>query len=145
MSYFGIGIYRPKFKQNIGTLWRSAYLLGASFIFTIEGEFKEYPTDTQKTWKQIPCYQYNYLSEVIFPVDCKIIGVETRQVFPSAIDLPDFKHPKSCIYLLGNESNGLPLHLLDSFDDCVSIPAIKKQSYNVAMAGTIIMYDRMKK
>lgn len=33
--YFAIGIYHPKTEMNMGTLWRSAYQLGASYIFTI--------------------------------------------------------------------------------------------------------------
>ncbi len=35
MAYFEIGIFHPKTKENIGTLWRSAYQLGAAGIFTI--------------------------------------------------------------------------------------------------------------
>ena len=34
-GYFGIGIINPKSKTNVGSLWRSANILGASFIFTI--------------------------------------------------------------------------------------------------------------
>lgn len=36
-GYFGIGIYNGKNTANIGTLWRSAAILGANFIFTIDG------------------------------------------------------------------------------------------------------------
>ena len=35
MPYFEIGVYHPKKEVNIGTLWRTAYQLGASVIFTI--------------------------------------------------------------------------------------------------------------
>ena len=35
-EYFGIGIYKPKTQENIGSLWRTAYILGASFIFFID-------------------------------------------------------------------------------------------------------------
>ena len=34
-GFFGIGIVAGKTAGNIGTLWRSAYQLGASFTFTI--------------------------------------------------------------------------------------------------------------
>jgi len=30
VSYFGIGIYQGKTESNVGTLWRSAYQLGAA-------------------------------------------------------------------------------------------------------------------
>ena len=31
-GYFGIGIYASKVSANIGTLWRSADLMGADFM-----------------------------------------------------------------------------------------------------------------
>ena len=34
-GFFGIGIFHAKNEENIGTLWRSASILGADFIFTI--------------------------------------------------------------------------------------------------------------
>ena len=34
-GYFGIGILNNKTKFNIGTLYRSAFIFGASFIYTI--------------------------------------------------------------------------------------------------------------
>lgn len=34
-GYFGIGIFHGKSSENLGTLWRSAAILGADFIFTI--------------------------------------------------------------------------------------------------------------
>ena len=32
-GYFGIGIHCPKVTKNIGTLWRTAHILGADFMF----------------------------------------------------------------------------------------------------------------
>lgn len=48
-GYFEIGIFHSKTEQNIGTLWRSAYQLGASGIFTIGKRYKEMSSDTYKT------------------------------------------------------------------------------------------------
>ena len=141
-KYFGIGIYNPKFDKNIGILWRSAYLLGAAYIFILNGKHYKYSSDTQKTWKQIPCYEWKNLN---IPVNAKLIGVETSKVYPKAIDLPDFKHPTFATYILGNESKGLPLEILNQCDACINIPCVKEQSYNVSMAGTLVMYDRYTK
>ena len=33
-GYFGIGVYNSKSADNVGTLWRSAFMLGASFVYT---------------------------------------------------------------------------------------------------------------
>jgi tRNA (guanosine-2'-O-)-methyltransferase len=40
-GYYGIGIENVKTAENVGTLWRSAYILGASFIFTIGKRYKK--------------------------------------------------------------------------------------------------------
>ena len=44
-GYFGVGIVNGKSEANQGTLWRSAYQLGASFIFTVGARF-DHRTDT---------------------------------------------------------------------------------------------------
>jgi len=139
MSYFGIGIYKPKFNENIGTLWRSAYLLGAAFIFIIKNKHFKYSTDTPKTWRQIPCYEWN---EIILPIDSQLIGIEMDNQFSKIVELPKFSHPKIALYILGNESYGLPKEILSLCTSCISIPCAKKQSYNVSSAGTLVMYDR---
>lgn len=40
-GFFGIGILNNVDELNIGTLWRSAYILGASFIFTVDRKYKK--------------------------------------------------------------------------------------------------------
>lgn len=40
-GYFGIGIENALQTQNIGTIWRSAQIMGADFIFIIGGIIKE--------------------------------------------------------------------------------------------------------
>ena len=57
-GYFGIGIEYPKREQNIGTLWRSAQTLGASFIFTIDKKYKKQTSDVRHAWADIPLYHY---------------------------------------------------------------------------------------
>lgn len=39
-GFFGIGIERSKTEHNVGTLWRTADLLGAAFIFTVGRRYK---------------------------------------------------------------------------------------------------------
>ena len=40
-GYCAIGVYRGKTEHNIGTLWRSAFILGAAYIFTVENKYKK--------------------------------------------------------------------------------------------------------
>jgi tRNA G18 (ribose-2'-O)-methylase SpoU len=59
--------------------------------------------------------------------------------------LPGFEHPDRVVYLLGAEDSGLPKRVLAHCHAVVSIPAVRRASYNVAQAGTIVMYDRFVK
>jgi len=138
-GYFSIGIENNKTKFNIGTLWRSSYLFEASYIFTINQRYKKQSSDTQKTWRQIPLFNYDSLDDLEIPYDCKLVGVELTD---SAIDLNEYKHPKRAIYLLGAEDHGLTKKATEKCHEIIKIPYPKEQSMNVAVAGSIIMYDR---
>lgn len=139
-GYFQIGIYMPKTSENIGTLWRSAYQLGASGIFTIGKRYQKQSSDTYKAWKQIPLYNYENFDEFyrLIPYDCRLIGIEMN-----GIKLSQFCHPQRAIYLLGAEDFGLPEKVTNKCHNIVSLEAINQNSFNVAVAGSIVMYDRV--
>lgn len=56
-GYFGIGIYGAKNSDNVGTLWRSSYQMGAQFVFTIGGRYQDQATDTLDTCTRIPLHE----------------------------------------------------------------------------------------
>jgi len=140
MGYFEIGIYHPKTEENIGTLWRSAYQLGASGIFTIGRRYKAQASDTCKATRHIPLRHYETLDDFQThrPIDCLLVGVEFGGVTLSA-----FVHPKQCVYLLGAEDHGLSPDALSICQCVVSIESVNLMSYNVAVAGSIVMYHRL--
>jgi len=74
------------------------------------------------------------------PYDCILIGVEM-----GGVNLEKVVHPIRSIYLLGAEDGGLPKDVLTKCQRVVSIESIRMESYNVAVAGSIIMYDRLRK
>lgn len=139
VSYFEIGIFEPKTDQNVGTLWRTAYQLGASGIFTIGGKVKQQPSDTYKSDRHIPTRHYQDFDQFLKykPENAILVGIEM-----GGVPLERFTHPKQCIYLLGNENYGLPQNVIDQCDKLVSLSSINKPSYNVAVAGAIVMYSR---
>lgn len=141
-GYFGIGIDGGKNTDNIGTLWRSAHILGASFIFTIGKRYKKQPSDTTFALKHIPLYEYENFNVFYksIPKNCKLVGVELTE---SAYKIKNYCHPERCIYLLGSEDNGLSHIALKSCHDIIIIPG--KYCFNVAVAGSIVMYDRINK
>lgn len=143
-GYFGIGIFHGKHEINIGTLWRHAYMYGASFIFTIGARYKTQSSDTLKTPKHIPMYYYSDVDVFMEsrPYDCPLVCIELSD---ESISLPDFTHPERAIYLLGAEDHGLPRSVLDRAQYIVQIPSPSKHSMNVAVTGTLVMYDRFLK
>lgn len=141
-GYFGIGIFNGKTPENLGTLWRSADLLGAAFIFTIGRRYKHQATDTMKSYRNIPLYNYESFEDFIksLPFDCQLIGIELDS---KSVPIANFKHPERAIYLLGAEDNGLTKEAIDKCQKLVQLPG--RFSMNVAVAGSIIMYDRISK
>jgi len=138
MSYFGIGIHNPKTSENVGTLWRSAHILGASFIFVIGNRVKHQASDTTKASRSIPLYRYDDFDHFYnnIPHDCQLVGVELDD---KSVPIETFVHPRRAIYLLGAEDNGLPPIALIKCHKLIQLP---RGNYNVAMAGTVTMYDR---
>lgn len=139
-GYFGIGIEHHITQENIGTLWRSAYNMGASFIFTIGKKYKKQTSDTVKAYASIPLFQYDDFESFYnsFPKDCRLVGIE---ITDNAECLSTFKHPDRCVYLLGSETNGLTQTAIEHCHFIVKIPTIN--CINVSVSGSIVMYDRM--
>lgn len=141
-GYFGIGVYQPKNSTNLGTLWRSAYIFNASFIFVIGARCAsaDQPSNTVQAHKHIPLYVYQTFDEFsnVMPHGCRLIGVEQ---WDNSIDINKFEHPQQCAYLLGAEDHGLPKKYQEYFTGgVIQIPT--SHCLNVAVAGSIIMYDR---
>ncbi|MDD5358254.1 MAG: RNA methyltransferase [Candidatus Nanoarchaeia archaeon] len=141
-GYFEIGIYHTKTETNVGTLWRSAYQLGAAGVFTIGRRYKRQASDTVNAMHNIPLRHYTTLDEFRIgrPVDAILIGIEM-----DGLPLSTFCHPHNAIYLLGAEDHGLPSEISAYCSMIVSLESIRTLSYNVAVAGSIVMYDRMSK
>ena len=73
------------------------------------------------------------------PSRCKLVGVE---LIEGATDLPSFRHPLHAAYVLGPELGVLSEALLSRCDHVIKIPTAF--CINVAMAGAIVMYDRLR-
>ncbi len=141
-GFFGIGILNNSDEINIGTLWRSAYLLGASFIFTVDKKYKHQGSDVTKSWTRIPLYHYKTFEELKdnLPYSTRLVAVEMGE---DAIPLSEYEHPDRVVYLLGNEISGLPPQILEQCQSLVKLPG--EYSLNVAVTGSIVMYDRIAK
>jgi tRNA G18 (ribose-2'-O)-methylase SpoU len=139
-GYFEVGIYQGKTPQNLGTLWRIAFQLNASGIFTIGKRYQQQASDTPKAWRHVPLRNYSNFNDFYcnIPYNCKLVGVEMGGKI-----LSDFIHPERAIYLLGAEDHGLPQGIVDKCHHLVSLDAVNVNSYNVAVAGGIVLYNRV--
>lgn len=138
-GFFEIGVFHPKHEVNIGTLWRSAFQLGASGIFTIGRRYQKQSSDTPATVRHIPMRNYENWEQFNDnrPHGAILIGVET-----SGYHLSNFCHPERAIYLLGAEDHGLPDEILAHCQIVIGIESVRLLSYNVAIAGSIVMWHR---
>lgn len=138
-GYYGIGCINLKTGHNFGSLFRTAQILDADFIFLIGTRFYPQASDTMASWKHVPTFIFKTFEDFNNhrPFDCPLIGVEMHS---KAIELSKFLHPKRSCYLLGAEDNGLTKEAIDHCQQIVYLPG--ERSMNVAVAGSIIMYDR---
>lgn len=141
-GYFEIGIFHGKTPANVGTLWRSAYQMGAAGIFTIGRRYPKQSSDTVQAYRHIPQRDFGTLADFLasLPYDCPVVGIEM-----GGRPLANFTHPDRAIYLLGAEDSGLSKEAIARCHHIVSLPSVRTNSYNVAVAGSLVMYDRMVK
>ena len=140
-GYFAIGAERMSKSLNLGNLMRSAHGFGAAFTFTIGASYQalEARADTSKGQQHLPHYDWQSIEELSLPKGCRLVGVE---LLDEAVDLPSFRHPLRAAYVLGPEQGALSPELLARCDHVVRIPS--SFSVNLAMAGAIVMYDRVR-
>ena len=141
-GYCAIGVYRGKTEHNIGTLWRSAFILGATYIFTVENKYKKQSSDVVRAWSRIPLFHYKSFDDLLnnIPHDCRLVGVE---IDDRAEMLHEFTHPKRAIYVLGAEDTGLPEEVKAKCHFLIKLPG--NTSLNVGVTGSIVLHDRASK
>ncbi|CAK0818240.1 unnamed protein product [Prorocentrum cordatum] len=144
-GFFGIGIVRGKTETNHGLLWRSAFQLGASFTFSVGARYDQRRDGmTDRAHCASSCPQWSFVDFAAFaqslPFGAPLVAVEM-----GGEPLDAFEHPSRCIYVLGSEDAGIESSVLQACHAVVSIPSLRSASFNVANAGSIVMYDRLAK
>lgn len=141
-GFYGIGIEYPRTAANIGTLWRSAQIMHADFMFVIGQRYQSVCTDTLKSWKHIPLFEFESFEHFhkSMPKDAKLVGIELDA---RSVPLTTYRHPQRAVYLLGSERDGLSAEALEHCNDVIQIPG--EYSLNVSVAGSIVLYDRLLK
>lgn len=139
-GYFGVGVEGISKSYNLGAVLRTANAFGASFAFTIGATNKALEirrTDTSRSDIHMPFYDWNTVDDLILPKGCQLVGVELTD---KSIDLPSFRHPTNCAYILGPEKGSLSDNIQARCDYVVQIPT--KFCINVSLAAALTLYDR---
>ena len=138
-GYFGIGVEGLSKPMNAGNLFRSAQAFGASFLFTIAGSYgRAASSDTGHAADRLPLHEFPDVESLRLPQGCQLVGVE---LLDEATELPSFRHPLRCAYVLGRERGSLSPALLARCRHVVRIPT--RFCINLSVAGAIVMYDRL--
>jgi tRNA G18 (ribose-2'-O)-methylase SpoU len=140
-GYFAIGVEGVSKPMNVGSLFRTAHAFGAGFVFTVAADYPRAAgarSDTSDTPGHLPFYSFPDVASMILPVGCRLVGVELVE---DAIELPSFRHPRCAAYVMGPERGALSGAMMERCDFAVRIPTAF--SVNIAVAGAIVMYDRL--
>lgn len=143
-GFFAVGIWHPKHENNVGTLWRSATLYDAAFVFTVGARYRRQASDTPNTPAHIPLFHYTDVDDLVkhLPYSAPLVGIELDS---RAKDLTSYSHPQRAVYLLGAEDHGLSPEVMDRCHDLVVVPTARAFSHNVAVAGALVVADRYNK
>jgi len=139
MAYFGIGVDHPKKAVNVGTLWRSASIFGAAFVFTVGRRYRKQASDTLSTPCRIPLVHFADVEDLLahLPWSAPLVGIEIDEL---AIPIKQYRHMARAVYLLGAEDHGLTTDAVLKCHQLVQLPGGK--CLNVSAAGSILLYDR---
>jgi tRNA G18 (ribose-2'-O)-methylase SpoU len=139
-GYFAIGVEGISKAVNLGNLLRSAHAFGANFVFTIGADERALQTraDTSKAFTHVPVYHWRSLAELKLPKGCSLVGVEILE------EAHDLRASPPLAGGLCARSGARRTHpeLAARCQHLVRIPAAF--SLNLATAGAIVMYDRLR-
>lgn len=142
-GYCGIGIWNFQHECNVGTLFRTAQYMGVDYVFTIGRKYKLQSSDTGASTRNMPVFNYPSIDDFLhhIPLNSRLVAIELAE---GSRALPRFCHPEQAVYVLGSEGCTLPRKILDKAL-VVEIPQVSEGCYNVSVAGSITIYDRMSK
>jgi tRNA G18 (ribose-2'-O)-methylase SpoU len=107
---------------------------------TVGRRYPRQPSDTTNARLHVPLFEFDSLEDLAVPHGCTLVGIEQAK---GARPLPSFQHPQCALYLLGAEDSGIPAAALERCHQLVAIAT--PMCVNVAVAGSIVMYDRQAK
>ncbi len=145
-GFFMMGVVQPRNTLNIGTLIRSSHVFGATGVFAVGAAFPVENEAAHDFDRHLPVFHFADAEQLdnAMPTNAEFVVIELRE---DACDLRTFVHPERAVYILGSEYMGVPDEYLSlrRRTKIVQVPAREHVSLNVAIAGSIVMADRVMK
>lgn len=112
-------------------------MFGADFAFSV-GHRNPAEASSVRAELTIPVFHFESFELCIasIPANARLVCVELA---PGALDIRTYAHPRRAVYLLGPEDGALPSGIMRQHDT-VLLPG--SYPLNVAMAATVVLYDR---
>lgn len=107
--------------SNLGTIWRTAYNLGAAGTGQIGQRYKRQSSDTLDAWRILPHRVYLDSDEwyQTMPYGAQAVAVEITE---GATSLYEFEHPKQAVYVFGPEDGSVQPRILEKVQHTIYIP-----------------------
>jgi RNA methyltransferase, TrmH family len=130
-----LALWRVADPGNVGTLVRSADAFGAGVMLS-DGCADPFGPKALRAGMgstfRVPLLEFELRNAVALVADC-------------GDPLGELELERYSTFVLGAEREGLPAEVLERCDARATIPVQSVESLNVAMAGTIVLYERRRR
>lgn len=142
----GIALDEVQVPGNVGTLVRAAAASNADGIYLGQGSVDPYNDkllrSTAGLWFQNRPHQVDLPDWI---GRCQNSGIQVLGASADGKPFWDMDFREPTLFVLGNEGGGLSGQIRQQIDRYVSVPMnTKVESLNVAMAGTLLLYEAMR-
>ncbi|MCA9496516.1 MAG: RNA methyltransferase [Nanoarchaeota archaeon] len=138
-GFSSIGLYNPKFHENVGSVLRAAGCYDVSMVAISGIRYKNSKLDTRKQYRHTPLIHTKNLLDTI-PLGATPIAVDLVQKAKSIVN---YVHPESAFYIFGPEDGTLDDDIINQCKDVIYIPT--NGCMNLAATVNVVLYDRMVK
>lgn len=143
-----IALVNPKYPANVGKAIRTASCFGIKQVWftgnrvslVADKKYRLPREERMKGYKEVELRQHDYFFNEYDRGKVTPVAVEVRN---NSELLPDFIHPENALYVFGPEDGSLTSVHLQHCHRFLVIPS--KHCLNLAMAVSIVLYDRMAK
>jgi tRNA G18 (ribose-2'-O)-methylase SpoU len=142
---FAVAVVDVSKEHNVGSLVRTAHAAAASELLLVgEREWNIEAARTSDLYTRV--VQLPDAQALLDHLRRRRLHLVAVELAPGAVNLFEADYPDHPCFLLGAELGGVPTQLLEAADMVVQIPQWGLvPSLNVAVAGSIVIYDYLAK